>query len=245
MDAKVVIAAHKPYWTPDDPAYLPLQVGASGKPSIDGFARDDEGENISDRNPRWCELTALYWAWKNLRADAVGLVHYRRHFRGRSGVATGAEIAALLDGADAILPKKRRYYLETTYSHYAHAHHAEDLDETRRIVEERHPECVEAFDRAMRARGGHRFNMFVMRRGAFDEYCGWLFGILFELERRRDISAYSAYDARMFGFVAERLLDVWLGAHPELRTVELPVMHLESQHWPAKALRFLLRKIRG
>ena len=240
MDLKVVVAAHKPYRMPEDPAYLPLQVGAAGRSPI-GFARDDEGEGISERNANWCELTGLYWAWKNLRADAIGLVHYRRHFSGSRGIATGAELEAALASADVILPRRRLYFIETTYSQYAHAHHAVDLDETRRIVAELHPDCVESFDRAMKSVGGHRFNMFVMKKDLLDDYCEWLFGILFELERRLDISQYSPYDARVFGFVAERLLDVWIGARPGLRIAELPVLHLESQHWPSKILRFLAR----
>ena len=239
---KIIVAAHKPYWMPEEPAYLPLQVGAAGKPGI-GFRRDDEGENISARNANWCELTGLYWAWKNLKADAVGLVHYRRHFQGERGIATGAEIAALLEKADAVLPRKRNYFIETTRSQYVHAHHAEDLDVTRAILVERHPEYVKAFDAAMASTKGHRFNMFVMRRPQFDAYCTWLFDVLFELERRLDISSYSPYDARVFGFVAERLLDVWIAANG-IRFAELPVLHVESQHWPRKIVNFLRRKFR-
>lgn len=244
VDLKVIVATHKSYRMPDDSVYLPLQVGASGKSSF-GFRRDDEGENISARNQNWCELTGLYWAWKNLKAEAVGLVHYRRHFKGVRGIATGDELKAALEQADVILPKKRNYFIETTYSQYAHAHHAEDLDVTRRILAERHPECVEAFDAAMRSTKGHRFNMFVMRRPQFDAYCEWLFDVLFELERRLDIASYSPYDARVFGFVSERLLDVWLAVQGDVRVVELPIVHLESQHWPRKALSFLKRKLFG
>ena len=244
MNLKVVIAAHKPYRMPEDGVYLPLQVGAAGKPSF-GFRRDDEGENISLRNPNWCELTGLYWAWKNLKAEAVGLAHYRRHFRGVHGIATGNELRTALARADVVLPKKRNYFIETTYSQYVHAHHAEDLDVTRRILEERHPACVKAFDQAMASTKGHRFNMFVMRRPLFDAYCEWLFDVLFELERRLDITSYSAYDARVFGFVSERLLDVWLAAQDGVRVVELPIIHLESQHWPRKILSFLRRKLCG
>jgi len=236
----VLVAAHKPYRMPEDPVYLPLQVGAAGKPSI-GFARDDEGENISSRNANWCELTGLYWAWRNLGAGAVGLVHYRRHFRGRAGVASGAEIAALLASHDVILPKRRNYFIETTYSQYAHAHHAADLDETRRVVAERHPDFLGDFDAVMASTRGHRFNMFVMRRPFFDAWCAWLFDVLFELERRIDVSAYSAYDARVFGFVSERLLDVWL-RRQDARVCELPVLHLEGQGWPRKIVSFLRRK---
>lgn len=240
---KVIVAAHKPYRMPEDPVYLPVQVGAAGKASI-GFVRDDEGENISARNANWCELTGLYWAWKNVKADVIGLVHYRRHFKGRGGIATGAEIAASLEGVDAILPKKRNYFIETNYSQYVHAHHAIDLDETRRIIGERYAEYLAAFDRTMKRTSGHRFNMFIMRREHADRYCAWLFDILFELERRLDISTYSINDARVFGFVAERLMDVWVETN-RLKCREMPVLNLESQHWPKKVLLFLARKFRA
>ena len=239
LKLRIVVAAHKPYSMPSDAVYVPLQVGAVGRLPIAGFRRDDEGDNISVRNPNYCELTGLYWAWKNLKADAVGLVHYRRHFN-----ATPERIAMLLERHDIVLPRKRNYFIETNYSHYAHAHHAVDLDLTRTILAERHPECVAAFDCVMKRTSGHRFNMLVMKREALDAYCTWLFDILFELERRLDISSYSRNDARVFGFVAERLLDVWLEASK--RTfAELPVRNLESQHWPRKITNFLLRKFRG
>ena len=238
---KIVVATHKPYSMPSDGVYLPLQVGAAGKPGL-GFQRDDEGENISAKNANWCELTGLYWAWKNLAAeDAVGLVHYRRHFRGRTGIAVADEIAAALAKAGVVLPRKRNYFIETNYSQYAHAHHAIDLDLTRTILLERHPECVPAFDRVMGRTSGHRFNMLVMRRATLDTYCTWLFDILFELERRLDVSSYSPNDARVFGFVSERLLDVWIERNA-VSFAEFPVRHLESQHWPRKIVAFLRRK---
>ena len=240
----MVVATHKQYAMPQDAVYLPVFVGAalSGDAAVPpGFARDDEGENISAKNRGWCELTALYWAWKNTKADAVGLVHYRRHFRGRGGIASGAEICEALSRADAVLPKRRNYFIESTYSQYIHAHHAEDLDETRRILEERHPDFLPAFDSAMKSTSGHRFNMMVMKRPLLDDYCTWLFGVLSELERRLDISSYSDYDRRVFGFVAERLLDVYIVAR-SVNYVEMPVLHLESQHWPRKIASFLNRK---
>lgn len=82
MDIKVIVATHRPCAVSTDPLYIPLQVGAAGKESI-GLRRDDTGENISEKNPFFCELTGLYWAWKNLSAEYIGLVHYRRYFAGR------------------------------------------------------------------------------------------------------------------------------------------------------------------
>ena len=93
----------------------------------------------------------------------------------------------------------------------------------------------------MKSTKGHRFNMLVMKRPLLDRYCAWLFDVLFELEKRLDISAYSSYDRRVFGFVGERLLDVWIRANG-IPYAELPVLHTESQHWPTKIIRFLKRR---
>ena len=76
---KIIVATHKKYKMPEDEIYMPVHVGKKGKESI-GFIGDDEGENISEKNPYFCELTGLYWAWKNVNAEYVGLCHYRRHF---------------------------------------------------------------------------------------------------------------------------------------------------------------------
>ena len=71
---------------PNDDMYIPLHVGAEGKkdkqgnPLDLGYQKDNTGENISELNASYCELTGLYWAWKNLDADFIGLSHYRRHF---------------------------------------------------------------------------------------------------------------------------------------------------------------------
>lgn len=250
MDIKIIIAAHKPYELPSDSVYLPLQVGAEGKSRIDGFTPDNTGDNISALNPYFCELTGLYWAWKNLDCDALGLVHYRRFFaRGGAGdkrgrIFTREDAEKALKKAPIVLPGKRRYYIETNYSQYVHAHHEQDLTVLRQVLSEMHPEALPAYDASMKRRSGHRFNMFIMTREYADMWCEWLFGILFEVQKRLDISTYSVYDARVFGFLAERLLDVWIGAG-ELPFTEVPYVNLESQHWPSKILRFVKRKLSG
>ena len=76
---KIIVATHKEYNMPSDDIYLPVQVGAEGKKDL-GYQKDNIGNNISKKNPFFCELTGLYWAWKNLKADYIGLAHYRRHF---------------------------------------------------------------------------------------------------------------------------------------------------------------------
>ena len=82
MNIKILIAAHRQCEIPKGEIYLPVHVGKELHPdtTLAGFQSDNEGDNISAKNPYFCELTALYWGWKNLDADYVGLVHYRRYF---------------------------------------------------------------------------------------------------------------------------------------------------------------------
>lgn len=222
--------------------YLPIQVGAAGKDSL-GFQRDDEGKNISDRNSNYCELTGLFWAWKNTKSDYLGLAHYRRHF-GRKSVISLEQVSRLLDKSDVLLPKPRHYWIETNYSQYAHAHHQVDLDVTRDIIAELYPDYLSSYDLCMKRTWGHKFNMFIMKRELVDAYCSWLFSILFELERRLDISSYSPNDQRVFGFVAERLLDVWIERNG-IQYREIPYHFLEKQNWLVKGMNFLKRKMKA
>ena len=248
---RVAVAAHKPYWMPADPLYLPLQVGAAGKPSL-GYRRDDEGDQISGKNASFCELTGHYWLWKNVAADAYGLCHYRRYFAAglpwqpkKARILTQRRAECLLRKADVILPKKRHYWIETNASQYAHAHHARDLDATRAVLAQAGDDrYVQAWDLAMARRSGHRFNMFLMKRDCFERYSAWLFATLFALEARLDTSGYSAYDQRVFGFIGERLMDVWMAVNrPSM--LECRVVNLENQHWIKKIVHFLRRKLRG
>ncbi len=248
MDIKIIVATHKKYWMPEEKMYMPIHVGREGKEDI-GYTGDNTGESISIKNKNYCELTGLYWLWKNQVADYKGLVHYRRYFTDKGVRGTKEEkiisqkkLEKLLETTDIILPNPRNYFIETNYSQYVHAHHAEDLDYTREILAEKYPEYVNAYDESMKRTIGHRFNMFVMKSEYFDEYCEWLFDVLFELEKRLDISTYSDYDARVFGFVSERLLDIWLETK-NLEYKELPVLFMENQNWIQKGFNFLKRKV--
>lgn len=247
-DIKIIVATHKAYWMPTDELYVPLRVGAEGKEEDFGFTPDNTGENISGKNANYCELTGLYWAWKNLECEYLGLAHYRRHFTMLSGTNDRRDVLSLdqarglLTDTDVLLPVKRNYWIETNYQQYVHAHHAEDLDETRRILEEKYPEYLEAYDKSMKKTTGHRFNMFIMKKSISDAYCKWLFDVLFELEKRLDISDYSDNDKRVFGFVSERLLDVWLETN-EIKYKDIPYIFLEKQNWITKGVNFILRKM--
>lgn len=249
MDIKIIIAAHRPFWMPQDSMYLPLQVGRAEKEDI-GYVGDDTGENISAKNNAFCELTGLYWAWKNLTADYIGLVHYRRHFSVKKGkdkqssVLTRSQLEPILRQVNVVVPKKRQYYIETIYSHYAHTSDGSHLDMTRQIIAERCPEYLDSFDRVMNMRGAHMFNMLIMKRELLDRYCTWLFDVLFELEKQVDTVGMTPFEVRLFGRVSERLLDVWL-LENHIPYKEIPYIHMEPENWFKKIWGFLEAKFTG
>lgn len=250
MNIKILVATHKKYWMPEDDVYLPIHVGKEGKQDL-GYIGDNTGDNISIKNPNYCELTAIYWAWKNLKADYIGLVHYRRYFtkhnfrsceKKKQDILLKNDFKNILNDVDIIVPDKRKYYIETIRSHYNHSYYEKDLNETENIIKEIYPEYSTAFNKVMNRTWAHMFNMFVMRKDYFDEYCEWLFTILFELEKRIDISNYTTMEARVFGFISELLLDVWLETK-QIKYKEINVSFMEKQNWLKKGGLFLKRKI--
>lgn len=252
MKIQMVIATHKETALCQDALYVPVHAGAEVHDYLLPYCADNTGDHISGKNAGYCELTALYWAWKNLDADYLGLCHYRRYLCGHgwgskeSRILKLEQAEQLLCKAPILLPKQRNYYIETNYSQYAHAHHGKDLDMTREIVAQSDADgrYTAAFDAVMQRTKGHRFNMFLMRRDLLENYCTWLFGILSSLESKLDTGTYDPYNARVFGFIGERLLDVWLEANHETY-LELPYVFIGSENWPVKIYRFLQRKLKA
>lgn len=253
-NVKIIVATHKKYQMPKYSLYLPVQVGSYGKESI-GYQRDDDGENISLKNPYYCELTGLYWAWKNLDADYIGLAHYRRHFTYSKKIPKSEDekfdvvlnqenVEELLECNDIILPKLRKYYIENLYDHYKHTMYIEQLDEARKIIEEKYPEYINEFDKLHKRKSMHAFNMFIMKKDILNNYCKWLFDILLELEKRIDPSKYDEFHARYLGRVSERLLDVYINTN-NLKYKEVNVIDMQNINWLKKGSAFLVAKFTG
>lgn len=248
----IMVAAHKCYQMPELDIYTPIHVGAQGKADL-GYQRDDEGDNISTLNSYFCELTAYYYAWKNMKhTEIIGLVHYRRYFVNKvekyhenlnldSVVLDRESIEKYLSEADVIVPKKRHYYIESLYSHYANTLDGAHLDKTREIIAELTPEYLSPFDKVMKQTGGYMFNMLITDKVKFDAYCEWLFPILFELRNRIDETNLTDFELRLYGRVSELLLNVWLEKN-QYTVKEVPFMYMDNINWFNKITSFLLAK---
>lgn len=263
---KILIASHKPYAVPKSDIYLPIHVGKkNSENSLTSFISDDTGNNISEKNPVFCELTALYWAWKNLDSEYIGLVHYRRYFKNlknkkENSIITSAEapknakitrklqktlsqpsVEKILQTTNIILPKKRNYYIEDLYNHYCKTMNPAPLIEVQKIIKKKFPEYLPEFDRLKTRRSAHIYNMLIMRHDILDQYCSWIFPILFELEKKIDTTDWSDFQKRYAGRISERLLDVWLNTN-HIQYTELPVISTEPVNWLQKGTGFLKAK---
>lgn len=214
-DVKVMIVTHKDVKRVKLEGYEYMQVGNAE--DISDALRDNTDDNIAQKNSNYCELTAQYWMWKNLKCDIVGLVHYRRFFINRKVEFFGfsylkkKKILKILSKKDFILPKKYKCIEPTIYENYKKHHYASDLDVIKDIINEMYPEYNESYEYIIyKQKKLYTRNMFIAKKEMADKYSKWLFDILFELEKRIDISDRDAYQKRIYGFLSERLINVWI-----------------------------------
>lgn len=243
----ILVVTHKKFKLNLPDCYIPIVVGKPKEEvSFPKFYSDRSGESISEKNIHYCELTAYYWAWKNLNSEIIGIVHYRRLLLNKKNKKwlSEKEIRENLERKKAILPKKRNYFIETTWTHYENNHNINDLIEVKKIIRKKYPEYLRDFEIVMNRTNGHRFNILIMNKKEFDLYCDWLFSILFELEKKIDISKYDSYQTRVFGFLSERLLDVWIQKN-DISYTEKRVKFVGNEEWGKKISRFLKNKIKS
>ena len=248
----VCISSHKLYNFPTYFTYKPIIVGVGLKNEFlkQNFITDEGDLSISNKNESYCELTALYKAYKEIDSDYFGLVHYRRLFLDNNlsskkidNVITSKTILKILSKYDFILPKKRHYYIESNYSHYIHAHVKEPLDKTIEIIQKEYPEYYPYLKKHLKRTTGHYFNMFITSRKYGIEYLDFLFEILFKLEKQIDISNYSAVEKRVYGYISELLLDVYIDKN-QLKVKNQKYLFFDKQNWFKKIFNFVKRKLK-
>ena len=210
---KIFAMTHKEFDVPNDPMYIPLHVGHAGAKKDFGYMGDDTGDNISDLNCYYAELSGVYWVWKNYReAEYVGICHYRRFLTDESGYAfTQKEYENLLNRYDIITTKQLELPNSYRYGFGAH-HNVNTLDETGKIIKERYPEFYDTYVSLVNQNKTYFGNMMVAKKALYDEYCAWLFDIFFELQKRIDLTFADDYHNRVFGFISEFLLYGWVTA---------------------------------
>ena len=236
---KILICCHKQCLLPPNTegVFLPIQVGAS----IAGTRLDMQGDdningapcdNISAKNKNYCELTAMYWAWKNIRKiypnlQYIGLCHYRRFFSFTQTnffddtiVLPEPQIKQYKLNLDALkkylkkhncIAVKKRIYPYSLEIDYAANHQSEDMRSLKAVIHDLFPDYDAAFTKIITQNNKlSSCNMFIMSFEDFSSYCNWLFTILEQAEKKIDISSYNPVQVRIWGYLAERLFNVYL-----------------------------------
>ena len=246
MKIRIYTMTHKKFDAPGDPMYQPLHVGRAVSGDL-GYPGDDTGENISALNCYYSELTGLYWIWKNCHdVDYVGTCHYRRYLiNEREQILTAPEYERLLSEYDLITTK--RVALNNSYEYgFSANHNGAVLAAAGRVIGEKFPEYHAAFERLVHGRETYFGNMFVTSKERYDAYCAWLFAIFEEVARRVELeNGEDAYHKRVFGFISEFLLLVWVSVQ-ELKVCECKVGMLgekaETRELKERLAEYFLRR---
>lgn len=186
---------------------IPIQVGAALTDKKLFSIRDDEGKNISIKNPQYCELTALYWIWKNDKSKYAGLSHYRRRFKineEQVDQLVSSDIDVVFTIPVLNFPNvKHQYFTDHSENDWKFM-----LNAIRNL-------CPEYLDTACKFQNGiyyYAYNMLIARKEILNEYCEWLFPILFYCEKNIGVKN-DTYQNRYVGFLAERLMTIYFMHH--------------------------------
>lgn len=224
---KILVACHKADKIYQDDIYLPIHVGKACSSFNLGYQGDDTGENISLKNPYYSELTALYWAWKNLHdIEYLGLCHYRRYFDFSTlGYSTRIISENELDELgkknsqfllknldkiginEVILPT---YWREphSIIEHFEKCVLREDMQILFNVIKHLCPEYIPTVKKYMLGNRRTGYNMFIMHKKEFNKYAEWLFNILGETEKHVRLCQYATYQ-RIYGYMSEWLLPIY------------------------------------
>lgn len=219
---KILVAQHKEADVYSNKVYTPIQVGKAVSKVDLGILGDDMGDNISSLNPYYCELTAQYWAWKNLHdVEYIGLCHYRRYFKTEF---TEDNIEDEMGNCDMILVRHIEMD-ESVIKWCVDGLVEEDMYIFIHYLYKRYPEYKEQVDDYF-IRGNKCWpcNMFVMKKECFDKFATWQFSILSELRSLIKPSSYSRLN-RMMGYFAEHLLHLYAVFY-DLKVKEEPIVSM-------------------
>lgn len=230
-DVRIYVIGHKLFEMPvKDTLYTPMLVGPGCNSITSDYIGDNTGDNISEKNNRYNELTGLYWIWKNTNHEIVGLCHYRRYFT--------TPIGKIMNATIGIMPKliDEKYILDSLKKHDIILHnktyfsngninqltlkpgdndtcwklHPRMVEIAAEVFSDMYPEHVDIYKNVMNAKNAHLLNVMIARKELVDEYCEWMFPYLFEVEKRIDMEFQDEELPRVTGLIAERTMDAWI-----------------------------------
>jgi len=176
-----------------------IQAGAALTVKRDSSLTDDTGENISCKNKQYCEMSAVYWVWKNTSHAWKGIEHYRRHLLVRP--------EQLQDGIDAVLPLPYLCYPNTA-AQFRRFVSEPVLQALLRALWELYPDRFEEYRSILYGQYQYTYNLVCARTEVFDAYCSWFFRTAEYMERMED-KIPELGNTRALSYVAEVLTNLY------------------------------------
>ncbi|WP_051671495.1 DUF4422 domain-containing protein [Oribacterium sp. P6A1] len=195
-----------------------IQAGAAIAEKSIADIRDDAGINISEKNRMYCEMSAVYWIWKNTDHDWIGIEHYRRHFLVKPEMLRD-DIDVFLPLPYMCYPHEMKHVLRFTTEKVMYA-----LLETLKVL---YPDKYEEYRKILYGQYQYCYNIICARRYVFDNYCRWLFGITEYMEKNFAEEVTDLMTTRTLGYVSEVLTSVYYMSHQH----DLRIMHVEKEFY--------------
>lgn len=236
----IFVACHKPTYVLKNPCIVPIQVGTALTDwRGSGMKYDNTGDNISAKNPDYCELTAQYWVWKQEKCDYYGFFHYRRYLafdkiypvasdgalKEKKAICPYIELDDIKENLSAyrldeariqqviadydLITVLRERINTTVYRQFCQYHQKESLDSVLRIAVRKYPQYEAAAKQYMESKEIYYMNMYIMKKTLFQEYMTWIFDILGEYELENEQGGNLTKEPRMMGYLAERLFGIF------------------------------------
>lgn len=178
------------------------------------------------KEPILYRLKRLLYYPAGLWKKRFGLIYTKNYKRWEPNILSVKMANTYLKEYGAILPTRRilKYSVEEHYKRY---HNCEDLELLRKILTADYPEYINAFNAVLEGNRLFANNMFIFPKEKFDALMTWLFDILFQFENEINLDDYKNYQERIFGFLSERLITVWV-EHHQLSYKELPLIYFKK-----------------
>jgi hypothetical protein len=133
------------------------------------------GLNISSKNKDYCELTATYSMWKNVRSDYKGICHYRRKLQ------LSLEDYRKLGGVDVVLPLPFVIYPDASV-HFLRFITKSDYKILLDALKDISIIYYKAGLKLWHEPYIYNYNMLIAKEKIFDDYCEFIFDVLFKVE---------------------------------------------------------------
>lgn len=234
MNSKIFVCTYNEHPVISNELYIPIQVGAANNSEDICFLKDNMGEeHISSKNSYYSEQSAVYWVWKNIKdVDYVGFCHYRKMLcltditsydkcditmPSEEWISAGnmdVNIDILMQDCDIIMVNQMnlKKHKLTVFEQYCKHHVKEDLLLVENIIKRDYPEYINAWNTVMYSADAkfHPYNTYIMKWEFFDKWCTFIFDIFEKMESRIGLEYHIGYQTRVFGYLAERILDVFV-----------------------------------